>query len=92
MLLDCCEPPEFSLGGDDARAKIEEVFGVAAVSNRKSQIVNHKYRDVPGLCCAATVREIEAQSWSLNRSRYIRRQPGGETVSDADSKQQLEAP
>jgi type I restriction enzyme M protein len=29
------------------------------------------YTDVPGLCRVATVREIEAQGWSLNPGRYV---------------------
>jgi len=30
-----------------------------------------KYADVPGLCKAATLKEIEAQGWSLNPGRYV---------------------
>ncbi len=30
-----------------------------------------KYRDVAGLCKAATLAEIEAQGWSLSPSRYV---------------------
>jgi type I restriction enzyme M protein len=30
-----------------------------------------KYVDVPGLCKAATVQEIEEQGWSLNPGRYV---------------------
>jgi type I restriction enzyme M protein len=45
-----CEALDFTLGGDEARAKIEEVFG------KKSQ-----YADIPGLCRAETLKEIEAQ-------------------------------
>ncbi len=29
------------------------------------------YRDVPGLCKAATIEEIETQGWSLNPGRYV---------------------
>ena len=82
------EDLDFTFGGDAARAKLAEVFG-EAVSNRKSQIVNHKYRDVPGLCRAATLKEIEAQGWSLNPGRYVGVAPG-EAVSDEDFKEQLE--
>ena len=39
------------------------------------------HRDVPGLCRAATLAEIEAQSWSLNP---------GEDVNDEDFKARLE--
>jgi len=38
------------------------------------------YADVPGLCKVATVREIEAQSWSLNPGRYV----GIEAGDDGD--------
>jgi type I restriction enzyme M protein len=30
-----------------------------------------KYADVPGLCNVASLKEIEAQSWSLNPGRYV---------------------
>jgi len=32
---------------------------------------NGKYVDVPGLCKVATLKEIEAQGWSLNPGRYV---------------------
>ena len=49
-----------------------------------------KYADVPGLCKVATMKEIEAQGWSLNPGRYVGVAPG-EVVSDEDFKAQLEA-
>ena len=82
------ESPDFTLGGGEAQAKLTELFGEAAASNHKSKIVNHKYRDIPGLCRAATLTEIEAQGWSLNPGRYVGVAPG-ETVSDEDFKTQL---
>jgi type I restriction enzyme M protein len=48
------------LGGKEAQAKLREVFGDGLV-----------YRDVPGLCKAATISEIEAQGWSLTAGRYV---------------------
>ena len=48
-----------------------------------------RYRDIPGLCKAATLKEIEAQGWSLNPGRYVGVAPG-EAVSDEDFKEQLE--
>ena len=48
------------LGGDEAQAKLREVFGDSLA-----------YRDVLGLCKAATIEEIEAQGWSLNAGRYV---------------------
>lgn len=49
-----------------------------------------KFADVAGLCKAATLKEIEAQGWSLNPGRYVGVAPGKE-VSDEDFKEQLEA-
>jgi type I restriction enzyme M protein len=72
------EALDFRLGGDEAKAKIKEVFGAKA-----------KYADVAGLCRAATVKEIEAQAWSLNPGRYVGVVPGAD-VSDEDFKEQLE--
>lgn len=65
------EEPDFTLGGDEVKQKLLEVFGESASSNRKSKIENLKYRDVPGLCKVATIKEIETQSWSLNPGRYV---------------------
>ena len=72
------EELDFTLGGDEAEAKLKEVFGKKP-----------KYADVPGLCKAATLKEIEAQGWSLNPGRYVGVAPG-EDVSDEDFKEQLE--
>ena len=73
------EAIDFTLGGDEAREKIGEVFGKKA-----------KYADVPGLCRAATIKDVEAQGWSLNPGRYVGVAPG-EVVSDEDFKEQLVA-
>lgn len=73
------EAPDFTLEGDEAEAKLKEVFG------KKVQ-----YADVAGLCKAATLAEIEAQGWSLNPGRYVGFAPG-EDVSDEDFKEQLES-
>ena len=72
------EALDLTLGGKDAEAKLKEVFG-----NKPA------YADVPGLCKAATLAEIEAQGWSLNPGRYVGVAPG-EDVSDEDFKEQLE--
>jgi type I restriction enzyme M protein len=72
------EEPDFTLGGPEAEAKLKEVFGKKL-----------KFTDVPGLCKAATIKEIEAQGWSLNPGRYVGVAPG-EDVSDEDFKEQLE--
>ncbi len=72
------EEPDFTLGGVEAEAKLKEVFGKRL-----------KFADVLGLCKAATIKEIEAQGWSLNPGRYVGVAPG-EDVSDEDFKEQLE--
>ena len=48
-----------------------------------------KYQNVAGLCKAATLKEIEAQGWSLNPGRYVG-VAAGAVVSDEDFKGQLE--
>jgi len=67
-----------TVGGNDTLAKLKEVFGKKPA-----------YADVLGLCKAATLKEIEAQGWSLNPGRYVGVAPG-EDVSDEDFKEQLE--
>ena len=54
------EALDFTLGGEEARVKLEEVFG-----NQP------EFADVLGLCKASTLKEIEAQGLSLNPSRYV---------------------
>jgi type I restriction enzyme M protein len=73
------EAPDLTVGGEETAAKLKEVFGKKPT-----------YADVPGLCKAATLAEIEAQGWSLNPGRYVGVAPG-EEVSDEDFKSQLEA-
>jgi type I restriction enzyme M protein len=72
------EEPNFTLGGDEVTRKVTETFG------KKSG-----YKDIPGLCKVATIKEIEKQGWSLNPGRYVGVAPG-EAVSDEDFKEQLE--
>ena len=62
---------------------------IADLRNQKSKIENQKYRDIPGLCKSTTLKEIEAQGWSLNPGRYVG-VAAGEAVSDEDFKAQLE--
>ena len=66
------------VGAGETAQKLIDVFGETPA-----------YRDVPGLCKAATLAEIEAQGWSLNPGRYVGVAPG-EEVSDEDFKEQLE--
>ena len=72
------EALDLTVGAGETVAKLKEVFGDTPA-----------YRDVPGLCKAATLAEIEAQGWSLNPGRYVGVAPG-EDVSDEDFKEQLE--
>lgn len=72
------EETDFTLGGNEAENKLKEIFGKKP-----------KYADIAGLCKAATLKEIEAQGWSLNPGRYVGVAPGEET-SDEDFKEQLE--
>lgn len=73
------EAPDLTVGGDETAAKLREVFGKKP-----------KYTDVPGLCKAATIAEIEAQGWSLNPGRYVGVVPS-EDMSDEDFKAQFAA-
>jgi type I restriction enzyme M protein len=79
------EELDFTLGSEESKAKLTEIFD----PNPKSKIQNLKYKDVPGLCKAATLKEIEAQGWSLNPGRYVG-VATGEAVSDENFKEQLE--
>jgi type I restriction enzyme M protein len=86
------EALDFTLGGDEARAKLEEIFGLPSTSGRRAEDEGDckvAFRDVAGLCKAATLQEIETQGWSLNPGRYVG-VAAGEAVSDEDFKEQLE--
>ncbi len=72
------EALDLTVGGIEIEAKLKDIFGKKP-----------KYADVPGLCRSATLKEIEAQGWSLNPGRYVGVAPG-EAVSDEDFKGQLE--
>jgi type I restriction enzyme M protein len=48
-----------------------------------------RYRDVPGLCRHATLKDIEAQGWSLNPGRYVGVAPGH--PDNFDFRERLEA-
>ena len=71
------EAPDLTVGGDETQAKLKEVFGEKPT-----------YADILGLCKATTLKEIEAQGWSLNPGRYVGVTPGVK-VSDEDFKAQL---
>jgi type I restriction enzyme M protein len=72
------EEPDFTLGGDAAKAKLQEVFGKKLA-----------YKDVLGLCKAVATKEIAAQGWSLTPGRYVGVAPD-EEESDEDFKEKLE--
>jgi type I restriction enzyme M protein len=95
------EALDFTLGGDEAEAKLKQIFGndgrasvpaspqSKTLNSQPSTLNSPRYRDIPGLCKAATLKEIEAQGWSLNPGRYVG-VAAGEVVSDEDFKEQLE--
>ena len=78
------ETPDFTLGGDEAKQKLLEIFG-AQPSPRSDDHPSPtgrgiegegaptllRYRDVLGLARVPTISEIEQQSWSLNPGRYV---------------------
>ena len=72
------EELDFTLGGKEAEEKFKVIFGKKP-----------KFSVVPGLCKAATLKEIEAQDWSLNPGRYVG-VVAGEAVSGEDFREQLE--
>jgi len=73
------EAPDYTLGSDETRAKLEQTFGKKP-----------RYADVLGLCKAASVSDVEGKGWSLNPGRYVG-VAAGEKVSDEDFKAQLES-
>jgi len=56
---------------DDTMATDFPNFTDAQIANLKSAIKNRKYADIAGLCKVATLKEVEAQGWSLNPGRYV---------------------
>ena len=82
---------------EDIQNDLESVLGkIAAVrpstAGRRAGdegASNVAYRDIAGLCKAASLKEIEAQGWSLNPGRYVG-VAAGEALSDEDFKEQLE--
>jgi type I restriction enzyme M protein len=66
----------------------EEPLAAFIDPETKKHFPKGKYKDVPGLCKIATLKEIEAQGWSLNPGRYV-----GVTeraADDFDFKERLE--
>lgn len=87
------EEADYTLGGEEAKAKLTELFGLPLPVGEgrgegSPRVSSLRYRDIAGLCKAASLQEIEANGWSLNPGRYVGVAPG-ETVSDEDFKTQL---
>jgi type I restriction enzyme M protein len=84
------QPCEFQEGSE---VKVREMFSLPSPSGRRAGdevLTGLAYRDVPGLCRAATIHDIEQQGWSLNPGRFVG-VAKGEDLSDEDFKEQLEA-
>jgi type I restriction enzyme M protein len=94
------QDPEFREGSEE---KVRELFFLPSPSGNRSAeemaegkgaggegLPGFAYRDIPGLCRAATIHEIEQQGWSLNPGRYVG-VAKGEDLSDEDFKEKLEA-
>jgi type I restriction enzyme M protein len=75
------EAVDVTLGGEEAQRWIEAYFGSESGGAPE-------YRDIAGLCKAATLEAIEAQGWSLNPGRYVG-VAAGEDLSDEDFMEQL---
>jgi type I restriction enzyme M protein len=84
------EAPDYTLGGEEAKAKLAEFFTSPPLTKGAATGGGICYRDIPGLCKAANLGEIETQGWSLNPGRYVG-VAAGEEVSDEDFKEKLEA-
>jgi type I restriction enzyme M protein len=67
----------------------EPEFNHGSEAMLKEKFTKLKYRDIPGLCKAATRKEVEAQGWSLNPGRYVGVAADVE-VSNADFLEQFE--
>jgi type I restriction enzyme M protein len=83
------EALDLTVGGSETATRLRETFSPSPLAGEGRGEGELRYRDVPGLCKAATLAEIEAQGWSLNPGRYVGVAPG-QNVSDEDFKGQLE--
>jgi type I restriction enzyme M protein len=75
------EDPEFIAGDDVDYPGPEPIL--------KQAFPKLRYKDIAGLCKVTSIKDIEAQGWSLNPGRYVGVAPGT-TVSDEDFKAQVE--
>ncbi len=71
--------------------KLLEIFGEAGKQELNAENLKLlTYKDIPGLCKAASRDEIAGQGWSLNPGRYVG-VAKGEELSDEDFRERLEA-
>jgi type I restriction-modification system DNA methylase subunit len=83
-------PDEINKAQQEISSKVDGIKSFVGLVKRYTlSFPDGIYRDVPGLCKAATRAEIEAQGWSLNPGRYVG-VAKGEELSDEDFKEQLE--
>jgi type I restriction enzyme M protein len=64
----------------------DDLFG--SLEHLKPKFPKLKYRDVVGLCCEVTVKNIRDQGWSLNPARYVGVAAGEK--DDVDFEERLE--
>jgi type I restriction enzyme M protein len=62
----------------------------ARTTNNRQLAAALRYKDIPGLCKAATLADIAAQGYSLNPGRYVGVVPGAD-LSDEDFQEKLQA-
>jgi type I restriction enzyme M protein len=67
----------------------EEEFEAGSAPRMTETFGDDGYKDVLGLCKAATIEDIAAQDWSLNPGRYVGVAPGAQ-IDDGDFKLKLE--
>jgi len=60
------QTPSFDYATNDDR-----VLGQSSLDDWRSMFVGNKYRDILGLCKAASKKDIEEQDWSMNPGRYV---------------------
>jgi type I restriction enzyme M protein len=72
------QEPDYTLGGDAARARLEDSFGGTP-----------KYRDILGLCHEVTIEELQVKGWSLNPGRHVGVAAGVE-IEDEEFREKFE--
>ncbi|MCB0811008.1 MAG: N-6 DNA methylase, partial [Flavobacteriales bacterium] len=85
---DEAEAPALALAAEEGAAY--GTNGAAKHLNLQRSTSNLHYRDIPGLCKAATLADIAAQGYSLNPGRYVGVVPGAD-LSDEDFQEKLQA-